>query len=353
MGSPFLSGCSQTIMNILIIGGTRNLGHFMVSDFLERGYHVTILNRGLTRDELPEQVERLRADRTDTAQLTTALKGRIFDVVIDNALYKQPEAEAIVKLLNGRVGHYIVLSSGQVYLVREGIERPFREDEYDGRLMPAPKINTFGFEEWLYGMDKRHVEDTLASAWGKSKFPYTALRLPMVNSERDHFNRLYAYILRLEDGGPILAPSTPNFRLRHVYGGDVVTAMNLLISSGKGKGQALNISQDETHTLEEFLDLLGEVMGMQPHLVRVQRDLLEGNGFLPDCSPFSERWMSELDNQLSKDALGMSYTPLRDALTRIVNHYRENVPQQPAGYRRRRAELLLVEQISEGMVSGK
>ena len=330
-------------MNILVIGGTRNLGHLLVHQLIAQGHRVSVFNRGLTRDELPDQVERLRGDRTKKHQLARALDGKSFDVVIDNALYKQEEAEEIAALLKGRVGHYIFLSSGQVYLVREAATRPFTEDQYEGRLMPAPKPNTYGYEEWLYGVDKRRVEDALHKAWETNKFPYTSLRLPMVNSERDHFNRLYNYVLRLNDGDPILAPSTPNFPLRHIYGGDVIRALLLLIETGKGKGQVYNISQDETLTLEEFLGIVGDLMGVQPQVVRLKRDLLEANGFLPDCSPFSERWMSELDNTRSKTELGMTYTPVREYLERILRYYAENPPPTPRSYLRRRSELLLLE----------
>ena len=330
-------------MNILVIGGTRNLGHLLVHQLIALGHRVSVFNRGLTRDELPDQVERLRGDRTKKHQLARALDGKSFDVVIDNALYKQEEAEEIAALLKGRVGHYLFLSSGQVYLVREAATRPFTEDQYEGRLMPAPKPNTYGYEEWLYGVDKRRVEDALHKAWETNKFPYTSLRLPMVNSERDHFNRLYNYVLRLNDGDPILAPSTPNFPLRHIYGGDVIRALLLLIETGKGKGQVYNISQDETLTLEEFLGIVGDLMGVQPQVVRLKRDLLEANGFLPDCSPFSERWMSELDNTRSKTELGMTYTPVREYLERILRYYAENPPPTPRSYLRRRSELLLLE----------
>ncbi len=340
-------------MNILIIGGTRNLGHFMVEDLLARGHRVTVLNRGITRDELPETVERLRADRTEPAQLERALKGRVFDAVIDNALYKKAEAETAARLFKGRTGHYVVLSSGQVYLVREGIERPFTEDQYEGRVMPAPKPNTYGYEEWLYGMDKRHVEDALRDAHAREGFPATILRLPMVSSERDHYYRLYAYILRLSDGGPILAPSTPNYRLRHIYAADVVRAVSRIVEDGLARGKAYNLAQDETSTLDEYLEVLGGVMGEQPSLVRVKRDLLEANGFLPDCSPFSERWMSELDNAAGVRDLGVSYTPLSVYLERIVRYYRDNPPPPPAGYRRRRAELALFQQIQDGLASAK
>lgn len=326
-------------MNILVIGGTRNVGHFLVAELLKAGHQVTTLNRGKTPDALPEVVERLRADRTKPAQLEKALKGRSFDVVVDNALYKKAEAEAIVRLLSGRVGHYVFLSSGQVYLVREGLERPFSEGDYEGRLMPAPKSHTYGYEEWLYGVDKRDVEDVLIEAGANQQFPYTALRIPMVNSERDHFQRLYGYMLRLKDGEPILVPETPDYALRHIYGGDVIKALMLLINSGQGKGQAYNISQDETTSLEEFLAILGDILRVEARILRVRRSLLEANGFLPDCSPFSDRWMSELTNERSKQELGMEYTPLREYLGKIVAHYETDPPSEPAAYRRRKAEI--------------
>lgn len=328
-------------MNILIIGGTRNLGHQLVYALLKLGHRVTVLNRGVTRDELPPEVERLRADRTDAAQLESALARRTFDVVVDNALYNGREADAIVKLLTGHVGQYIFISTGQVYLVREGVPRPFVEDAYAGRVMPAPKPNTYSYEEWAYGVEKRQAEDRLAEAWANDGFPYTSLRLPMVNGERDHFSRLYNYVLRLKDGGPILVPTTPNFPLRHVYSGDVVTAILRLIETGTGKGRAYNIAQDETLSLAEFLDIVADLLGVEPTIVRVKRDLLEANGFLPDCSPFSERWMSELDNERSKTELGMSYTPLRDYLTRILDYYESRDVPAPASYRRRNAEKML------------
>ncbi|MBC7814298.1 MAG: NAD-dependent epimerase/dehydratase family protein, partial [Burkholderiales bacterium] len=254
--------------------------------------------------------------------------------------YKGPEAEAIVNLLRDKTGHYLFLSTGQVYLVRDGLQRPFSEADYAGPEMPMPEPNTYNYEEWCYGHDKRLAEDVLTAAWETRKFPFTTLRLPMVNSERDHFKRLYSYMLRLKDGGPILAPTMPDYRLRHVYGKDVVKAMIKVLETGAGKGQAFNISQDETVTLDEFLDVIGDIMGIEPQIVRVERDLLEANGFLPDCSPFSDLWMSEITNDLSKRELGMDYTSLPDYLRAIVQHYEQNAAQvpSPAGYRRRQTE---------------
>ncbi len=74
-------------MRSLIIGGTRNLGPSIVHALLRRGDEVAVFNRGQTRDDLPEEVERLRGDRTSPEELKRVLSGREFDLVIDTTLY--------------------------------------------------------------------------------------------------------------------------------------------------------------------------------------------------------------------------------------------------------------------------
>jgi len=335
--------------NILIIGGARNMGYYLAKQLIESGHTLTMLYRGVVNDDLPDTVHRLHADRTDTNQLRRALLAKSFDIVVDFALYEGTQTEDILEIFDGDVGQYLVISTGQVYLVREGIQRPFREEEYDGRVMPAPKENTFSYEEWKYGMQKREVEDKLHHAWAESNFPYTVFRLPMVNSGRDQFNRLYNYYLRLQDGGQILVPETPNYPLNHVYVMDVIRAIMQVINTGDGKGEAFNIAQDESVTLPEFLELLGDLVGNKPQIVRAKRSDLEANGFLPDCSPFSERWMSELDNTKSKEMLDMSYTALPDYLEELVEYFRENNIPEPLTYRRRRAELQYLEQLTQSL----
>lgn len=325
-------------MNILIIGGTRQIGHFLTETLLQAGHRVTLLNRGITRDDLPESLPRLRVDRTDPVQLRRALAGRSFDAVIDNVLYKRGEAEMIAQLLDGTVGHYISLSTGQTYLVRQGLQRPFKETDFDGPTIPAPPIGTYDYEEWLYGMDKRECENALMEAHARKGFPATVLRLPMVISPRDQYLRLYSYVLRLKDGGPILVPDQPNYPLRHIYAMDVVRAITVLLADGSGKGRAFNVSQDETLTLTAFLDILGDSLEVRPKVVTIAREVLLANGFLPDCSPFSDTWMSELDNTRSKTELGMRYTPPSVYLPDLVAQFKQHPPSPPAGYRRRNAE---------------
>ena len=209
--------------------------------------------------------------------------------------------------------------------------------------MPAPKQNSYAYEEWRYGVDKRDAEDQLIAAWEQWRFPSTSLRLPMVNSARDPYSRLFNYYLRLRDGGAILVPETPNFALNHVYALDVIDIIVQLIETGQGKGRAFNIAQDERVGHAEFLQILAEIMGTKARSHIAKRSELIVGGFMPDCSPFSERWMSDLDNSRSKVELGVSYTPLPEYLREIVAYFDTHSIAPPLTYRRRQAELNFVD----------
>src|ERR1044071_1270597 len=329
-------------MRSLIIGGTRNLGPSIVHALLRRGDEVAVFNRGQTRDDLPEEVEGRRGDRTDPEQLKGVLVGRKFDLVVDTTLYPGAEAEAAVEQFADRAGRYIFLSTGQVYLVRTGVKRPFKEEDYAGPVMEQPpKTNTSDYENWLYGFDKRAAEDVFARAWAEKKFPFTSLRLPMVNSERDHYDRMYGYFLRIQDGAPVLIPEGDGAPVRHVYGGDVVQAIMRAAENDLSKGCAYNIGQDETLTLAEFLELLAGLMHCPLKIVRVPREELNRQGLLPHCSPFSGLWMSSLENARSTTEIGMEYTPVASYVKNLVDYFQAMPKRKIEGYERRAQELEL------------
>ena len=326
----------------LVIGGTRNLGPSIVQALLERGYEISVFNRGRTPDDLPANVRRLQGDRSDPAQLRAAVAGQEFDLVVDTTLYTGAEAQAVVELFSARVGRFVFLSTGQVYLLRPGLARPFKEGDYAGPVMPEPpRENDIDYSNWLYGHGKRQAEDVFAAAWAESAFPYTSLRLPMINSERDHYHRIYGYTLRLRDGGPILVPDGHGLPLRHVYGEDVVQAILRAIENDSARGQIFNIGQDESMFLDEFLSLLAKLTRTQLKIARIPVEVLENSGLLPDCSPFSGRWMSALDNTRSKNELGMQYTPLPVYLEKLTRHFAKALDTRIEEYSRRGEELKL------------
>ena len=186
-------------MHVLVIGGTRFVGYQLVWRLLAAGHRVTTFNRGRLPDPFGDRLERLHGDRT-TPDFARLLAGRHFDAAVDFAGYTAADAETAVAVLGGQVGHYVFISSGQVYLVRQDCRRPSREEDYAGPLLPEPE-DPDDRMHWRYGIDKRQAEDVLSAAWTEQGFPATRLRLPMVNGERDPFRRVESYLWRLLDGG--------------------------------------------------------------------------------------------------------------------------------------------------------
>jgi len=325
-------------VKVLVIGGTRFLGHELAWRLVAGGHAVTLFNRGTLPDTLGDRVERLRGDRT-TAAFERLLSGRSFDAAVDFAAYDGTDGRRAAEVLGGRVSHYVVISTGQVYLVREGCPRPARESDYGGPVMPEP-TDAFDKGQWDYGVKKRALEDALAEAWSTSRFPSTRLRIPMVSGERDHFRRLERYLWRMLDGGPILLPDGGDRVTRHVYSGSVVKAILALLGRPETFGQAYNLAQDETPTLRELLAIVAERLGTKARLVDVPAERVRAAGLDPlALSPFSGTWMSFLDPSRAKSELGFRHEPLGSYLDKIVTSFLAQPPAEaPPGYEHRAAE---------------
>jgi nucleoside-diphosphate-sugar epimerase len=308
---------------------------------------VTLFNRGTQPDVFGDRVERLRGDRT-TPDFERLLAGRSFEAAVDFAAYDGPDGSRAAGVLGGRVGHYVAISTGQVYLVREGCPRPARESDYDGPVMAEP-ADPSDKAQWEYGVRKRALEEALVLAWEKSRFPATRLRIPMVNGERDHFRRLERYLLRMLDG-PVLLPGGGERTTRHVYSGSVVKAILGILGRADTHGQAYNLAQDETPTLRELLTLAAERLGAPARLVDVPVEDVRAAGLDPLLlSPFSGAWMSLLDPSRAKAALGFRHEPLGSYMDKVVAAFLAHPrPDRPPGCELRKVELALAGQLQPG-----
>jgi nucleoside-diphosphate-sugar epimerase len=302
---------------------------------------VTLFNRGTLVDALGPRVERLRGDRT-TNDFERLLAGRRFDAAVDFAAFDGADGRRAAELLGGQVGHYVAISSGQVYLVRDGCPRPARESDYTGPLIAEP-ADAFDRGQWDYGVRKRALEDALAAAWEGSRFPATRLRIPMVSGERDHFRRLERYLWRMLDGGPLLVPGGGGLLTRHVYSGSVVKAILGLLGRESSFGQAYNLAQDETPTLAELLATLAAALGAAVRFVDVSHAAVRDAGLDPlALSPFSGRWMSFIDPARAKAELAFRHEPLASYLDKIVAAFLAHPPAEPPpGYEHRERERRL------------
>src|SRR5436853_1467350 len=111
--TTLLAEKSAKPLRILILGGTGFTGPYQIQFALGRGHKITTFNRGKTHPgELPKEVEQLLGDRN--GQLD-ALKGRQWDVVIDNPTSIPVWVRDAAQVLKGNVDRYVFISTISVY----------------------------------------------------------------------------------------------------------------------------------------------------------------------------------------------------------------------------------------------
>jgi nucleoside-diphosphate-sugar epimerase len=317
-------------MRVLLLGGNRFLGIEVATRLLARKHDVTLLNRGSLPDPFGKLVTRLRVDR-DTDAFDEAIGTTTWDVAIDCALFTASQARRTVRVLHGRVGHHVVLSTGQVYLVRSPSPSVAKETDFDGALMPRP-IDPVDLEQWQYGVDKREVE-TIARA-----LPFTHLRIPMVHGGRDYKRRIDSILYRLLDGGPILL-TRPKAEMRHVFA-PTVAALMVKLAEESPQNAALNVAPMTGVTVNDFIHQLGTIVGVVPQCVVASSAELRANEIEPALAcAFNTDWMSVMDGHLALERVGFRHPPHAAWLEAAVHAVLSRWEEAPPSWSQRKAEL--------------
>ncbi|OGF18297.1 MAG: hypothetical protein A2W00_13580, partial [Candidatus Eisenbacteria bacterium RBG_16_71_46] len=237
---------------VLLVGGTGFLGAHAGRAMQAAGHRVSVLSRGARK--VHEGADHLRADRRDPAALAAALEGRRFDFTVDFAAWDAVDIERLLLVPYAALGRYALISSGQVYLVTEGARGPCLEEDSEAPLAPAPAEGSDDHREWLYGMGKRRAESALLALRASHGVRAVVLRLPIVQGEADVSLRLWAYIERMLDGGPILLPDGGTWPTRHLYAGDLAAALVRLLEGRTPREAIYNLAQPDIVPLRDLLE---------------------------------------------------------------------------------------------------
>lgn len=329
---------------VLLLGGGGFLGGATARALRGAGHRVTVLAR--SGRPLPDADATLRADRADAASLAAALENQRFDFTVDFLAFDAPDLERLFLVPHAALGRYVMISTGQVYLVTEGARPPYRERDGAGPLEPEPAAGTYDHVQWSYGAGKRRAEQTLRSLRAADGVRATILRLPIVHGAGDRSLRLWAWLERILDGGPVLLPEGGARPVRFLWAEDLGRAILRLLEGEPPREVAYNLAPPDALTLREYLEMVARVAGVTPRWVDVSWGELEDAGLDPTCAPHASRWSSLLDPTLAAAELGFAGTRMADALPGIVRDYLERRPAgHHPGYARRAAERALAERI--------
>jgi len=194
-------------LRILILGGTGFTGPYQVRYALSRGHKVTTFNRGKTHPgELPSEVEQLIGDRNGKLD---ALKGRKWDVAIDNPTTLPAWVRDAAEILKGNVERYVFISTISVYAdTSKGVDETAPLAKYDG---PDPYKETLeamkasGYK--TYGPLKA-LSEKEAEKWFPGKT--LIIRPGLIVGPGDETDRFTYWPVRIDRGGEVLAPGNPS-----------------------------------------------------------------------------------------------------------------------------------------------
>ena len=188
---------AQEPLRILVLGGTGFIGPHMVQRALDRGHVVTLFNRGRTNTHLFPDVERLVGDRAGPLDV---LRGRRWDVVIDNSGYFHSHVRASAEALAGSVDHYLFTSTIDAYrdFRAVGLDESYPLHEWTGELPENPGQ--------YYGQIKAECERVVREIYADSS---TQVRPGWIAGPGDNNHLLTYWVVRIDRGGEVLAPGVP------------------------------------------------------------------------------------------------------------------------------------------------
>ena len=288
-------------MDALVLGGTRFVGLHLVQLLHSQGHGVTVLNRGRTEAPLPEEVSRIRADRSVPGQVPAALKGRRFDAAFDISGYKPSEVQPVTDALNGNVGHYVFCSTAAVY-APSGVA-PIRENH---PLNRGPEADD-------YARNKILCEDLLLDAFRGRGFPATIVRPPYVYGPHDGIpERLFGLFARLTQGRSVIVPGEGLALSHSVHVDDLAAAFAAVPGRRQALGQAYNATGPEAITANACISAIASIMDLDGKVVHV--DVRDYEAMLKDLEPiratdifdFSWRESYVLSNEKLRRELGWS-----------------------------------------------
>lgn len=226
-------------VDLLVLGGSAFVGRSVAEEAVARGWAVAVFNRG-TRPA-PDGAVVLRGDRTDPSGLAAIERGQ-WDVVVDTWSWAPVAVRDAARLLAGRVGTYVYVSSRSVY------EFP----TVAGADETAPVVAASPDDDHAddYARAKAGGELAVLDAFGASAL---LLRAGLILGPHEDIGRLPWWLQRIDRGGPVLAPGPRDLALQYVDARDL--ARFALDAAARGVGGPYDVVSASGHaTMGSLLD---------------------------------------------------------------------------------------------------
>jgi 2'-hydroxyisoflavone reductase len=317
-------GRAPRSLRILILGGTGFTGPIQVRYALSRGHQVTVFNRGRTHPgELPKAAEQLLGDRNGKLD---ALKGRKWDVVIDNPTTLPVWVRDAAEILKGNVDRYVFTSTISVYAdtSRLGTDETAPLAKYTGadamkETNATMRANNFA----LYGPLK-----ALSEAEAEKWFPGKTLiiRPGYIVGPGDESDRFTYWPVRVERGGEVLAPGTPADPIQIIDARDLAEWTIRMVEQGT-VGSFNAVGPRTKLSMGRMLDVIKKTTNSDARFTWVDDKFLTSEKIIDDIpiwtSPHGPEIGYSTMNINKAVSHGLTFRPLDDTTRATLDWFRK------------------------------
>lgn len=302
-------------MKILVIGGSYFYGRVFVMEAAKE-HDITVVNRGTYSME-DFGVAQITGDRSDAFLWQSVTED--YDVLVDFCGYKEGDVSNVLEHMAGRIGHYIFISTVDVY--QRGL--PGYKDEgtpLEERRFPG--------EAGEYIAGKAALERELISVCGQREIPYTILRPAILYGPFNYAPRESVFIQLMAQRGILPRITSADGRFQLIYVKDAARAVIKCMGNDKAFNQSYNLCGDEVVTYDMLADVLlkgadkieedRKAMPIRQLPMTVQEATEQG---LPLSFPVTEAESELCSNEKSKAELDMQYISLEEGMARTCRAF--------------------------------
>ncbi|MBQ5932338.1 MAG: NAD-dependent epimerase/dehydratase family protein [Lachnospiraceae bacterium] len=241
----------------LFIGGTGTISMAITRSLAKNElWHLTLLNRGNRKADIPEGVDVINVDINDEAAAAKVLEGKQFDTVCDFIGFVPAQLERDYRLFKGKVKQFMYISSASAY------GKPVADYRItEGTALANPY--------WEYSRNKIACEDFLMKKFREEGFPVTIIRPSHTYDERSipmgvHGSKgSFQVIKRMMEGKPVIVHGDGTSLWTMTFNEDFAKGFIGLMGNPHAIGEAFQITNDESLTWNQIFKTIADALNVE------------------------------------------------------------------------------------------
>lgn len=241
----------------LFIGGTGTISMAITRSLaINEGWHLTLLNRGNRKADIPDGVDVINVDINDEEAAVKVLEGKNFDTVCDFIGFVPSQLERDYRLFKGKVKQFMYISSASAY------GKPVADYRItEGTALANPY--------WEYSRNKIACEDFLMKKFREEGFPVTIIRPSHTYDERSipmgvHGSKgSFQVIKRMMEGKPVIVHGDGTSLWTMTFNEDFAKGFIGLMGNPHAIGEAFQITNDESLTWNQIFKTIADALNVE------------------------------------------------------------------------------------------